>query len=121
MNTKIQKIQKGEITLNDVQDKIFTIRNKNVLLDSDVAWLYDANNPNKFPEGYVLKLSKEEKEKVIESFDNPKIKFSPALPKAFLKSEKMRLSQIVITPKSNFRLHFQKPLPKKVYIRSTPF
>ena len=37
---EIQKIYKGEITLNDVQDKIITIQNKNVLLDSDVAWLY---------------------------------------------------------------------------------
>jgi len=40
MNTEIQKIHKGEITLNDVRDKIITIQNKNVLLDSDVAWLY---------------------------------------------------------------------------------
>jgi len=37
MTTEVKKIQKGGITLNDVQDKIITIRNKNVLLDSDVA------------------------------------------------------------------------------------
>ena len=34
MTTEVQKIQKGEITLNDVQDKIIIIQNKNVLLDS---------------------------------------------------------------------------------------
>ena len=67
MTTEIQKIHKGEITLNDVQDKIITIQNKNVLLDSDVAWLYgvdtnDVNqavkrNPKKFPEGYIIGLT----------------------------------------------------------------
>jgi phage regulator Rha-like protein len=70
MTTEVQKIHKGEITLNDVQDKIITIQNKNVLLDSDVAWLYGVetmrvneaikNNPNKFPEGYIIRLESEE-------------------------------------------------------------
>jgi len=60
MTTEIQKLHKGEITLNDVRDKIVTIQNTNVLLDSDVAWLYGVetkrineavkNNPDKFPE-----------------------------------------------------------------------
>jgi len=70
MTTEVQKIHKGEITLNDVQNKIITIQNKNVLLDSDVAWLYGVetmrineavkNNPNKFPEGYIIPLDKDE-------------------------------------------------------------
>jgi len=70
MNTEVQKTHKGEITLYDVQDKIITIQNKNVLLDSDVAWLYGVetmrineavkNNPNKFPEGYIIRLESEE-------------------------------------------------------------
>jgi len=70
MTTEIQKYNKGEITLNDVQNKIITIQNKNVLLDSDVAWLYGVetmrineavkNNPNKFPEGYIIRLESEE-------------------------------------------------------------
>ena len=64
MNTEIQKTHKGEITLYDVQDKIITIQNKNVLLDSDVACLYGvetkrvneavSNNPEKFPR-YLIK------------------------------------------------------------------
>ena len=96
MTNEIQKIPTpGAITLNDVQEKIITIRDRKVILDSDVAWLYGVetmrvneavkNNPDKFPEGYILELSKEEKAEVIEIFDNPKIKFSPALPKAFTK------------------------------------
>ena len=67
MSAEIQKIHKGEVTLNDVRDKIITIQNKNVLLDSDVAWLYGVetkdinravkNNPDKFPYGYIFPVS----------------------------------------------------------------
>ena len=84
MTNEIQNILDSAITLDDVQEKIITIRNRNVLLDSDVAWLYGVetmrineavkNNPDKFPEGYILELSKEERAEVIEIFDNPKIK-----------------------------------------------
>jgi hypothetical protein len=110
MTADIQKTHKGEITLNDVQDKIITIQDKNVLLDSDVAWLYGVetmrvneavkNNPHKFPEGYVLELSKEEKAEVIENFDNPKIKFSPALPKAFTEKGLYMLATILKSEKA---------------------
>lgn len=64
-----------------------------MILDSAVAELYGVetmrineavkNNPDKFPEGYVLTLTKDEKEKVIEIFDSPRLKFSPVTPKAF--------------------------------------
>jgi len=70
VTTEIQSMHKGEITLNDVQGKIITIRNNNVLLDSDVAVLYGVetmrineavkNNPSKFPEGYIIRLESEE-------------------------------------------------------------
>jgi len=117
MTTEIQKIYKGEITLNDVRDKIITIQNKNVLLDSDVAWLYgvdtnDVNqavkrNPDKFPEGYIIALTDSEKKEVATICGNPKIKFSPTLPNAFtekglymlatiLKSEKATATTIAI-------------------------
>ena len=95
MIAEVQKTNKGEITLNDVQDKIITIQNKNVLLDSDVAWLYgvetnDVNqavkrNPDKFPEGkgYIIVLTDSEKKEVATICGNLKIKFSPTQPNAF--------------------------------------
>jgi hypothetical protein len=53
-----------------VEEKIITIRSQKVLLDSDVAELYGvetkrvneavANNPEKFPDGYILAVSEEE-------------------------------------------------------------
>ena len=79
MTTEIQEIRKGEITLNDVQDKIISIQNKNVLLDSDVAWLYGVetkeinqavkNNPKKFPQGFILETSQAEKMELVKNFD----------------------------------------------------
>jgi phage regulator Rha-like protein len=54
----------------DVEKKIITIREKNVILDSDVAQLYDVEtkrineavrrNPEKFPRDYLIELSTDE-------------------------------------------------------------
>jgi phage regulator Rha-like protein len=58
------------IKFKEVEDKILLVRNQHVLLDSDVAFLYEVatrevnqamkNNPDKFPDGYVFQLNKEE-------------------------------------------------------------
>ena len=92
-------------TFNSVEEKIISIRGISVILDSDVAELYGVetmrineavkNNPDKFPEGYILELRKEEKQEVIENFDNPKIKFSPTLPKAFTEKGLYMLATIL--------------------------
>ena len=74
--------------LEKIKSKIIAIRGKQVILDSDVAEIYGVetmrvneavkNNPEKFPKGYVIKLSKKQKQEVIENFDNlRKLKFSP--------------------------------------------
>ena len=54
----------------EVEEKVLTVRGQSVLLDSSVAELYGVetkrvneavgNNPDKFPEGYVIALSSEE-------------------------------------------------------------
>ena len=56
--------------LQTIQSKIYTIRGVKVILDSDVAELYGVetkrvneavkNNPDKFPDGYILPLSSNE-------------------------------------------------------------
>jgi len=94
------------IRLEDVENKIIEIRNQKVLLDIHVAQLYEVetreinqavkNNPEKFPEGYVLCLSKDEKNEVIKNFDNlEKIKFSPKPPNAFTESGLYMLATIL--------------------------
>jgi len=79
MSAEVQKMHKGEITLHDVRDKIITIQNRNVLLDSDVAWLYGVdtkevnqavkNNQGKFPEGYIFTVRSSEKQELVKNFD----------------------------------------------------
>jgi hypothetical protein len=96
------------VKLKQVEEKVITLRNTRVILDSDVAELYGVetmrvneavkNNPDKFPKGYIFELSKEEKKEVIENFDNPKIKFSPSLPKAFSEKGLYMLATILKGP-----------------------
>ena len=93
------------IKLEQIEAKILNIRSQNVILDSDIAELYGVetmrineavkNNLEKFPARYILRLKKNEKEKVIEKFDNPKVKFSPALPKAFTEKGLYMLATIL--------------------------
>jgi phage regulator Rha-like protein len=93
------------IKIEQIENKILHIRNQNVMLDSDIAELYGVetmrineavkNNPEKFPAGYIFELNKNEKTEVIENFDNLKIKFSPALPKAFTEKGLYMLATIL--------------------------
>lgn len=58
------------VKYEQVKDKIIVLRGQQVILDSDVAALYGVetreinqavkNNPDKFPEGYILKLDNQE-------------------------------------------------------------
>ena len=110
MTTKIQKIRKGEITLNDVQDKIITIQNKNVLLDSDVAWLYGvetkrvneavSNNPDKFPQDYILSLDSEEWKNLKSKFSTSSWGGKNKLPNAFTEKGLYMLATILKSEKA---------------------
>ena len=73
-------MSKTNITFKNVEDKIVILRDIRVILDADVAELYGVetkeinqavkNNPEKFPEGYVLVTTKAEKEEVVKNFDH---------------------------------------------------
>jgi len=108
---EIPKISKGEITLNDVQDKIITIRNRSVLLDSDVVWLYGVgtkevnqaikNNPGKFPEGYIFTVQSPEKQELVKNFDRfNKLKHSTVSPSAFTEKGLYMLATILKSKKA---------------------
>jgi len=95
----------------DVESKIITLRNQQVILDSDVAELYGVetrdinkavkNNPQKFPNGYVFELNVSEKSKVVENFHHlQKLKFSPQFPKAFTEKGLYMLATILKSPKA---------------------
>lgn len=97
------------IKYENIQAKIFEIRGQKVILDKDVAELYGVetkrvneavkNNPDRFPEGYIIDLKKDE-------FDSLKSKFSTLkshgrgqhskyLPKAFTEKGLYMLATIL--------------------------
>jgi len=98
------------IRLENVENKIIEIRNQKVLLDSDVAELYGvetkrvneavSNNPDKFPDGYIIDLTNNEwntlKSKFSTSIKGGKIK----LPKAFTERGLYMLATIMKSNKA---------------------
>jgi phage regulator Rha-like protein len=89
-----------------LESRLIKYNNQMVLLDSDVAELYGVetkdinkavkNNPNKFPDGYLLELTKEEKSKVVENFHHlEKLKYSPHNPKVFTEKGLYMLATIL--------------------------
>lgn len=99
------------IKLETVQDKIIDIRREKVILDSDMAALYGVetkrineavkNNQDKFPEGYIFKLTDSEKKELVENFDRfNKIKHSSADLKAFTEKGLYMLATIIKSPKA---------------------
>ena len=97
------------ISLLDVEDKIIEIRNKHVIIDSDVAQLYGvetkrineavSRNTEKFPEGYLIELNEREKQEVVANCDHlSSLKFSPNLPKAFTEKGLYMLATILKSP-----------------------
>lgn len=94
--------------LKAIENKIVTIRGQQVILDRDIARLYDVetkrineavkNNPDKFPEGYVISLTADE-------FHGLKSKISTSswggvrkLPKAFTEKGLYMLATILRSP-----------------------
>ena len=82
------------IKFENIENNIITIRNEKVLLDSDLAILYGVetrdinkavkNNPDKFPDGYIFELTKEEKIELVENFHRfNSLKHSNVSPKVF--------------------------------------
>lgn len=95
--------------LQSIENKIIIIQEKQVILDSDIAELYGVetkrineavkNNPDKFPEGYIITLSQNEKTEVVEKFDHlASLRFSPVLPKAFSEKGLYMLATILKSP-----------------------
>jgi len=98
------------IRLEEVESKIIEIRNQKVLLDSDAAELYGvetkrvneavSNNPDKFPDGYIIDLTNNEwntlKSKFSTSIKGGKTK----LPKAFTERGLYMLATIMKSNKA---------------------
>jgi phage regulator Rha-like protein len=94
------------LKFNSVEEKIITVRGISVILDSDVAELYGVetkeinqavkNNPEKFPEGYIMETNQNEKNELVKNFDRfNKLKHSTVLPTAFTEKGLYMLATIL--------------------------
>ena len=99
----------SNLDFKEIQGKILEIRGQNVILDRDVAELYGVetkrineavkNNPEKFPDGYIMALKSKEKSEVVENFDHLNgLKYSPVSPTAFTEKGLYMLATILKSP-----------------------
>lgn len=95
----------------DVENKIIELRNKHVIIDSDVALLYGVetkrineavkNNPEKFPVDYLIELNSQEKKELVENFDRfHSLKHATVNPKAFTEKGLYMLATILKSTKA---------------------
>lgn len=100
-------MKEKEIIKNEqIENKIIELRGTNVILDMDVASIYGVetrvvnqavkNNPDKFPEGYVMAVTDEEKNELVKNFDQfNNLKHSYATLKAFTEKGLYMLATIL--------------------------
>lgn len=94
------------IKFETIENKLIKYHNKFVIVDKDVAELYGIetkdinkavkNNSDKFPDGYIIELTKEEKKELVENFHRfEKLKHSTVNPKVFTEKGMYMLATIV--------------------------
>jgi hypothetical protein len=80
--------------IHNVEERILRIHGINVIIDSDLAELYDVStkalnqaikrNKERFPEDFIFQLSNDEKKEVVTNCDHLRqLKYSPTLPYVF--------------------------------------
>ena len=94
----------------DVEDKMITLRNQQVIVDADVAELYGvqtkrineavANNPEKFPEGYVFQIDNQEFADLRSKISTTNYQMTRQHPKAFTEKGLYMLATILKSPKA---------------------
>lgn len=102
------------IGINEIESRLIELRGLKVLLDCDVATLYGVetkrineavkNNPDKFPDGYLIELTKEEVLSLRSKFStlevNGRGQHSKYLPKAFAEEGLYMLATILKSPRA---------------------
>lgn len=96
--------------LQKIQERIILIQGKQVILDSDVAELYGVetkrineavkNNPEKFPEGYIINLTEQEFEDLRSKFSTTRLMMSRTAPRGFSEKGLYMIATILKSPKA---------------------
>jgi len=94
--------------LQIIKDKILIIGKQQIILDSDVAELYGVetkrineavkNNPDKFPEGYIVNLTDNELDDLRSKFSTTKFSKTRVAPKGFSEKGLYMLATILKSP-----------------------
>jgi hypothetical protein len=93
-------------SVTQIESKIFLIRGQRVMLDADLAVLYEVEikvlnqavkrNIERFPEDFMFRLSAEEKAEVVANCDHlARLKYSPVLPYAFTEHGALMLGNVL--------------------------
>ena len=100
----------NELSPIDVESKIITLRDQQVILDCDVAELYGvetkrineavSNNPEKFPKGYIFELDNQEFGVLRSKFSTAKFQKKRQKPKAFTEKSLYMLATILKSPRA---------------------
>ncbi len=99
------------IKQDQVQEKIITLRDQKIIIDADVAELYGIetkqvnqavkNNPEKFPDGYLVEVDSADKNELVKNFDRfKKLKHSSVPLKGFTERGLYMLATILKSPKA---------------------
>lgn len=94
------------IKFETIENKLIKYHDEFVIVDSDVAQLYGVetrdinkavkNNPDKFPNGYIIEITEEEKKELVENFHRfNKLKHSTVTPKVFTEKGLYMLATIL--------------------------
>jgi hypothetical protein len=94
------------IPIERIEKQIFYIRKQKVMIDSDLASLYEVKtkrlneqvkrNRGRFPENFMFQLNKDEKNEVVANCDHlENLKYSPALPYAFTEHGVVMLASVL--------------------------
>lgn len=94
------------VPVEKIENRILPIRGKKVMLDSDLAKLYEVptkvlnqavkRNLKRFPEDFMFRLTNKEKEELVTNCDHLKsLKFSLQMPYAFTEQGVAMLSSVL--------------------------
>lgn len=99
------------VEVHRVERAILWIRGRRVMLDADLAALYEVptkalnqavkRNRERFPPDFMFRLTPREKQKVVTDCDHlSRLKFSPTLPHAFTEHGAIMLASLLNSPRA---------------------
>ena len=97
--------------LNSIEPMILTMRGQRVILDADLAEICGVEtkrlngqvkrNADRFPEGFMFRLTGEEKAEVVANCDHlQKLRFSPQLPGVFTEHGAIMAASVLNSPEA---------------------